>query len=191
MTQRLILALVAALIGLSAFVMTAPSVDACCKGGGKTASGGKAPAKAPTIHGGSHATTPSHSPSSTLRSGSLRPHVSVPKSPAARPGPSRYRSSVRSAGSAASKARPATTSHYYSVGERHVTQATKDQVYRQAGVAPHTPGYVVDHRVALACGGSNDLGNLQLQTVAEGKAKDRWERQGCSSGGSRGLRRHG
>ncbi len=41
------------------------------------------------------------------------------------------------------------------------------------------PGYVIDHRVALACGGADSPSNMQWQTVAEAKAKDRYERKGC------------
>lgn len=41
------------------------------------------------------------------------------------------------------------------------------------------PGYVVDHVIALACGGPDNQSNMQWQTIAEGKAKDRWERIGC------------
>jgi len=41
------------------------------------------------------------------------------------------------------------------------------------------PGYVVDHIKPLACGGADDPRNMQWQTVASGKAKDRWERIGC------------
>ena len=37
------------------------------------------------------------------------------------------------------------------------------------------PGYVIDHVVALACGGEDDASNMQWQSVAEAKAKDRWE----------------
>lgn len=40
-------------------------------------------------------------------------------------------------------------------------------------------GYVIDHIDALACGGADRPENMQWQTVAEGKAKDRWERKGC------------
>jgi hypothetical protein len=32
---------------------------------------------------------------------------------------------------------------------------------------------------APVCGGADDPGNMQWQTVAEGKAKDTWERDGC------------
>jgi hypothetical protein len=40
-------------------------------------------------------------------------------------------------------------------------------------------GYVIDHVKPLACGGADDPSNMQWQTVAEGKAKDRTERAGC------------
>jgi hypothetical protein len=41
------------------------------------------------------------------------------------------------------------------------------------------PGYVKDHIIALDCGGPDSVENMQWQTVAEGKAKDKWERKGC------------
>ena len=41
------------------------------------------------------------------------------------------------------------------------------------------PGYVVDHKKALACGGADSPYNMQWQSVAEGKAKDKWERKSC------------
>lgn len=40
-------------------------------------------------------------------------------------------------------------------------------------------GYVIDHVKALACGGADSPSNMQWQTTAEGKAKDRWERKEC------------
>ena len=39
------------------------------------------------------------------------------------------------------------------------------------------PGYVIDHVTALACGGADAPANMQWQSVAEGKAKDKWERK--------------
>lgn len=42
------------------------------------------------------------------------------------------------------------------------------------------PGYVIDHRTALACGGNDAPENMAWQTVADGKAKDKIERHGCS-----------
>lgn len=41
------------------------------------------------------------------------------------------------------------------------------------------PGWVVDHVVPLACGGVDAPANMQWQTVAGGKAKDREERRFC------------
>ena len=41
------------------------------------------------------------------------------------------------------------------------------------------PGYVIDHMKALACGGADAPSNMAWQTIADGKAKDKWERKGC------------
>jgi hypothetical protein len=43
------------------------------------------------------------------------------------------------------------------------------------------PGYVIDHVKPLACGGLDDPSNMQWQTREEAKAKDKWERRGCSA----------
>lgn len=40
-------------------------------------------------------------------------------------------------------------------------------------------GYVIDHVKALACGGADDPSNMQWQTVAAAKEKDKWELSGC------------
>lgn len=40
-------------------------------------------------------------------------------------------------------------------------------------------GWVIDHVQPLSCGGADAPINLQWQTIAEGKAKDKWERKGC------------
>jgi hypothetical protein len=41
------------------------------------------------------------------------------------------------------------------------------------------PGYWRDHIVPLACGGPDAVWNMQWQTVADARAKDRWERKEC------------
>lgn len=41
------------------------------------------------------------------------------------------------------------------------------------------PGYVVDHVIPLCADGADDPSNMQWQTVAGGKAKDREERRQC------------
>jgi hypothetical protein len=43
------------------------------------------------------------------------------------------------------------------------------------------PGYVIDHITPIACNGIDGASNMQWQSVAEGKAKDKWERKGCQS----------
>jgi hypothetical protein len=40
-------------------------------------------------------------------------------------------------------------------------------------------GYTNDHVKPLACGGRDAAFNMQWQTIAEAKAKDRWERKAC------------
>lgn len=41
------------------------------------------------------------------------------------------------------------------------------------------PGYVIDHIKPLACGGPDAPVNMHWQTLADGKAKDKWERKAC------------
>jgi hypothetical protein len=38
------------------------------------------------------------------------------------------------------------------------------------------PGYVIDHVKPLECGGADEPSNMQWQTIADGKAKDKTER---------------
>ena len=45
------------------------------------------------------------------------------------------------------------------------------------------PGYVIDHITPLACSGDDAPSNMQWQSVAEGKAKDKWERKDCRISG--------
>ena len=42
------------------------------------------------------------------------------------------------------------------------------------------PGYVKDHVMPLACGGPDAPSNMQWQTKADAKAKDKWETKGCA-----------
>jgi hypothetical protein len=42
------------------------------------------------------------------------------------------------------------------------------------------PGYVKDLVLPLACGGSDMVSNMQWQTIADAKAKDKWETKGCA-----------
>jgi hypothetical protein len=63
--------------------------------------------------------------------------------------------------------------------------AAKD-AFKRACPCPSTessngscPGYVIDHVTPLACGGHDTPNNMAWQTVADAKAKDKWERKRC------------
>lgn len=61
------------------------------------------------------------------------------------------------------------------------SQIPKKIFLYQNGYAKSKPGYVVDHICALACGGLDAPKNMQFQTIADAKAKDKWETKpyGC------------
>ena len=50
---------------------------------------------------------------------------------------------------------------------------------RLTGYPNGRPGYVVDHIIPLACGGPDMPTNMQWQTLAASKAKDKEERKDC------------
>jgi hypothetical protein len=64
-------------------------------------------------------------------------------------------------------------------GRIHRSDAARRAFLRQTGYEHGRPGYIVDHIVPLACGGADNPSNMQWQTIAEAKAKDRTERVGC------------
>ena len=59
------------------------------------------------------------------------------------------------------------------------SEAAKHQFEQQTGFPKGRPGYVVDHIKPLACGGADAPSNMQWQTIADAKAKDKFERVGC------------
>jgi len=59
------------------------------------------------------------------------------------------------------------------------SESAKLAFMKQTGYPKGRPGYVVDHIVPLACGGADAPSNMQWQTMADAKAKDRVERKGC------------
>lgn len=61
------------------------------------------------------------------------------------------------------------------------SRSAKDAFERATGHPHGWPGHVVDHIVPLACGGADDASNMQWQTIADGKAKDKVERKGCAT----------
>jgi hypothetical protein len=48
-------------------------------------------------------------------------------------------------------------------------------------------GYIIDHIQALACGGADAPENMQWQTREDAKAKDKWERKGCTPPKNHGV----
>jgi hypothetical protein len=62
----------------------------------------------------------------------------------------------------------------------HRSESARRDFERMTGYPHGRPGYVIDHVVPLACGGADAPSNMQWQTVAAAKAKDKWERKGCS-----------
>lgn len=62
----------------------------------------------------------------------------------------------------------------WAAAHRHVTAAQRSDLFAAAGITNRT-GWIVDHRVSLEVGGSNASVNLQLQTTADSRAKDRVE----------------
>ena len=69
---------------------------------------------------------------------------------------------------------------YTAQGSReHRSFSEKQLFWAQTGHPHGWPGHVVDHIKPLACGGADIPSNMQWQTIAEAKAKDKWERNGC------------
>jgi hypothetical protein len=56
------------------------------------------------------------------------------------------------------------------------SEAARHAFARQTGYPNGRPGYVVDHIVPLTCGGADRPSNMQWQTVAAAKLKDKTER---------------
>jgi hypothetical protein len=59
------------------------------------------------------------------------------------------------------------------------SDAARHAFARQTGYLNGRPGYIIDHIVPLACGGTDAPSNMQWQTEAAAKAKDKTERAGC------------
>ena len=55
------------------------------------------------------------------------------------------------------------------------SSAAKHDFMKQTGYPNGRPGYVVDHILPLKRGGKDEPNNMQWQTKADAKAKDKWE----------------
>jgi hypothetical protein len=60
-------------------------------------------------------------------------------------------------------------------GRIHRSSSARHAFMVETGHPHGWPGHVIDHIKPLACGGADTPSNLQWQTIAEGKAKDKWE----------------
>lgn len=60
-------------------------------------------------------------------------------------------------------------------GAIYRNRATVRAFHRLTGFPGGRRGWVVDHVIALKRGGCDVVGNMQFQTVADAKEKDRWE----------------
>ena len=71
---------------------------------------------------------------------------------------------------------------------KNVRNASAKRNFQASNACPATgkttgscKGYVIDHKTPLACGGADTPENMQWQTAAEAKLKDKTERAGCGS----------
>jgi hypothetical protein len=84
----------------------------------------------------------------------------------------------------------ATTSATLAAAPPDAQRSFKAEVlFRLANPCPSTGetrgecrGYVIDRVIPLVCGGAEEPGNMQWQTIAQAREKDRWERIGCRPG---------
>jgi hypothetical protein len=127
----------------------------------------------PTSHTGSH--TGSHSTSHTSSSATHVSSQHVASSTSTHHDPSATSTTHHSSHSSASSA--SRDSHH------RTKRSTKEKdAFKRTHPCPSTgktsgscPGYVIDHVQALKHGGADKASNMHWQTMADAKAKDKWE----------------
>lgn len=113
---------------------------------------------------------------------------------ARRSGSSSHRSYAHSSSRSHSRSYSTTRSHSYhsrfstvtardSHGRIKRSESARRDFMRRTGYPHGRKGYVIDHVKPLACGGADNPSNMQWQTRAEARAKDKWERKGCKLSG--------
>ncbi len=146
-----------------------------------------APAPAQRRSGGARGGS-SHSYSSRSNQASHRPRASGGHTRTYAPRTHAYqapRTSTRSGAYRAPRAPRSPRAQAYVPGGRDArgrirrSESARRQFMAQTGYPRGRPGYVVDHVVPLACGGADAPSNMQWQSVAAARAKDRVERRGC------------
>lgn len=70
-----------------------------------------------------------------------------------------------------------------------VRSAQQVRAFERANPCPSTgltsgkcPGYIVDHKISLYFCGDDSPANMQWQSIAKAKAKDKWENKRCRDG---------
>ena len=123
--------------------------------------------------GGSHGSSSSRS--STRSSSSAK----SPKSTSSTPKSTSTKSSspsVSKKSKTSAVPKKSTVAPRNSKGKIKRSAAAGKDFMKQSGYPKGKKGYVVDHIVPLECGGADAPSNMQWQTVAEAKIKDRTER---------------
>jgi hypothetical protein len=117
---------------------------------------------------------------STSRAGTRKATSSVPRKAAAKPKAAAEPKAART--KAAQSNRPKCSACTRDAKGRIARSATATRDYRKSHPCPATgktsgacPGYVIDHVVPLKRGGADAPGNMQWQTAAAAKAKDKVE----------------
>jgi hypothetical protein len=164
-------------------LLASPAFASKGGGGHSRSSGGHSKSGSGSVHvrsytkkDGTHVEAHTRSaPHSSTKSGSgsttAHPHAASTRSSTSTTSSSSTRSSSRESKSVVAGRTPD--------GKIARSEEARRDFMKQTGFSHGRPGYVIDHVKPLACGGADAPSNMQWQTVAAAKAKDRTERIGC------------